>query len=95
MVGSGYVGHVVQKGANTMSSNDAQVMYTCVTCGKFSRPVSVRLPRVGEDVVQWLQSVAIPAVSADHRVASPTCIAPAMNKIALPLDKQGNVRRAE
>lgn len=74
---------------------NTKIMYTCVTCGRFNRPVDVRLPTAAEDIVVWLRLLVIPAISADHRKVSPNCIAQAMDRVALPLDKDGNVRRAE
>jgi hypothetical protein len=68
------------------------VLYTCHTCGlrKASAPVPARGT---EDVIQWLEKVAMPLVGADHKRRSFLCRSPNLD-VMIPVSGAGRVGEA-
>lgn len=67
------------------------VKYTCVCCGTFARPVPVRFREDGEDVVDWVRNVVVPALREDHQQFRPFCISKQIDKMSIPYSGTGPV----
>lgn len=67
------------------------VKYSCPLGCITQRTVDVPT-REGENVVEWLEGVCMPAVAKDHRSASPFCRATSVKDLYIPMggtDKVG------
>jgi hypothetical protein len=61
-----------------------QVKYSCFKCG--INRVLVAVPaRQDEDVVEWMNKVCAPALSADHDRRSPHCRITKLDEVMIPL----------
>lgn len=56
-------------------SDKMLVKYACKGCGVKDVEVPVRFRWSSEDIVYWMEKVAIKGVSADHTRRSPWCVA--------------------
>jgi hypothetical protein len=61
-----------------------QCKYSCFKCGIHRQIVTVR-GRITEDVVEWLNTVCAPALSADHDRRSPACRITRFDEVMVPL----------
>ena len=61
-----------------------QCFYSCPECGLVKVAVEVQA-RGDEDVVEWLEGVAIVAMGADHRRRSPACRPGGLRDIMIPV----------
>ena len=61
------------------------VKYTCAVCGVHREAVAVRA-RTDEDVVEWLEQVAVPALMRDHFRRSPGCGAMEFAEVMIPVE---------
>ena len=58
--------------------------YSCKSCGLVKTPVDV--PARGEEnVVEWLEQIAMRALAADHRQKSPTCHPKSLADVMIPM----------
>ena len=61
-----------------------EVMYSCEHCQLLR--VKVQVPaRCTEDVVTWLEQVAVRAVAADHLRRSPHCLSTQLSELFVPI----------
>jgi hypothetical protein len=60
------------------------IRYTCALCGLIKVEVPVRV-RGEEDIVTWLETVAMVAISADHRHRSPFCQSKRLDSMEVPM----------
>ena len=60
-----------------------QCKYSCFKCGIRRQIVTVPA-REDEDVVVWLETVAAPALSADHDRRSPQCKITELSEVMIP-----------
>jgi hypothetical protein len=71
-----------------------QCKYSCFKCGIHRQIVTVR-GRTTEDVVEWLNTVCAPALSADHDRRSPDCRITKLDEVMVPLfDDQDKIGAA-
>jgi hypothetical protein len=61
-----------------------QCKYSCRKCGIHRQVVTVPA-REDEDVVEWLEKVAAPALSADHDRRSPACRITSLDEVMIPV----------
>jgi hypothetical protein len=61
-----------------------EVLYTCEECGLTDVPVPV-VARTTEDVVVWLEQVAVPALARDHARRSPRCHVDKFADVKVPM----------
>jgi len=58
--------------------------YSCTSCGLVKTPVDV--PARGEEnVVEWLEHIATPALAVDHRAKSPACRPKSLSNVIIPM----------
>jgi hypothetical protein len=63
-----------------------QCKYSCFKCGIYRRIVTVQA-REDEDVVEWLETIAAPALSRDHDAQSPDCKITSLSEVMIPINK--------
>lgn len=61
-----------------------KLLYKC-SCIASERVVEVRNKASDEDVVEWMEDLVTPAVSADHSKRSPHCRAFALEYLKIPV----------
>jgi hypothetical protein len=59
-------------------------MYTCNECGIYRRGVPVPA-RTTEEVVDWMNDVAVPLICADHASLSPFCHPTKLSELMIPV----------
>lgn len=62
-----------------------QCLYTCDACGLEDVAVDVPEREANQDVVYWLQHVAVSMIGADHRIRSPSCAATKITALKIPV----------
>lgn len=60
-------------------------MYSCSLCGISQAHVAVRARTTEENVVEWLEGVAAPAMGEDHARRSPSCHPKKLSEIRIPI----------
>jgi hypothetical protein len=60
------------------------ILYSCFPCGLLRVPLEVS-ERGQENVVEYLEKVVAPVVSADHLMRSPFCSSRTMDELLIPL----------
>ena len=68
-----------------------KIKYSCCLCGILRQEVEV-IARTDENVVEWLQGIATPAMMSDHALRSPECHPTKFSEVMIPItgvDKVG------
>jgi hypothetical protein len=60
-------------------------MYSCAICGIEKAHVKVGARTEGQDLKEWLESVAAAALSSDHARRSPDCRPPTLTEVYIPV----------
>lgn len=64
-----------------------EVRYKC-SCLQDERKVMVKERTSGQNVVEWVEEVALVAISCNHAELSPLCVSTRMEYIKIPADEQ-------
>ncbi len=76
---------------SAMADLTIPVKYSCAVCHLHRVEVAVPVREPEQDVVQWIEGCAVPALAADHRRRSPDCDTTEFSEVLIPMDGRDHV----